>query len=318
MVLQCSDWRDTTLRCLVAFGVSVGLITEILGHFHLLRRTPLALVWGLVALGWAVMRARRGAFVRVAAKSGLGILDWLMTASVVLIGCITLATALGSPPNSSDAMSYHMPRVVYWAQAGSVSFFPTPYYAQIMLQPLAEYFALHTYVISGSDRFVNLVQWLGSIGCAVGVTLVAKMLGAELRGQVVAGLFCATLPNGILQASGAKNDYLLALWLVAMAYFALRYAQWGERSDVLGLSAAVGLALMTKGTAYLYVWSCGSGWNISSRPPGRAPAIAAGDRGGCGRGAAAERSSVLAQFRAERVAARIRLGSGRRFFPLAK
>jgi hypothetical protein len=62
---------------------------------------------------------------------------------------------------------------------------------------------------------------------------------------VFAALFCATLPNGILQASGAKNEWLLALWLVCLLYFAVR----GETAFT-GLS--FGLALATKATAYLF------------------------------------------------------------------
>jgi hypothetical protein len=59
------------------------------------------------------------------------------------------------------------------------------------------------------------------------------------------------------------------LWLVAVAYFALRYALWGERADLLALSAAVGLALMTKGTAYLYGSAVLAGIFLPARPDGR-------------------------------------------------
>src|SRR5205085_1870818 len=58
-------------------------------------------------------------------------------------------------------------------------------------------------------------------------------------------LFCATLPNGILQASGAKNDWLLTFWLVAMVYFAVR-------RDAPYAGLALGLAVATKATAYLF------------------------------------------------------------------
>src|ERR1017187_3380327 len=69
--------------------------------------------------------------------------------------------------------------------------------------------------------------------------------GPEHQGQAFAALFCATLPNGILQASGAKNDSLLALWLVCLLYFTAR-----RNAPFAGL--AFRLALATKATAYLF------------------------------------------------------------------
>src|SRR5262249_53056860 len=150
-------------------------------------------------------------------------LDLILLASTAFVAGIVLIVALISVPNSADAMAYHLPRVVYWAQNRSVNLFPTPYLNQIMLQPLAEYFMLHAYVISGSDRLTNLVQYGGLVSSVVAVSAIARLLGAGRRGQLLAAVATIALPNGILQASGAKNDYLLAGYLAAMTYFALRW-----------------------------------------------------------------------------------------------
>jgi 4-amino-4-deoxy-L-arabinose transferase-like glycosyltransferase len=281
-------WRDRFLRAAVAFGLTVVLATEMLSAFGLLRRGPMVAVWSVALLaalarGWRARRPApwRGMRPRVDAIILLAI-----------VGCLAIVIATGvtaaySPPNSTDAMAYHMPRVVYWAEQGSVRFFPTPYLTQIMLQPMAEYWMLDGYLLAGGDWFVNFGQWFAALGCMIGASAVAGLLGARARGQAIAALFCATLPAGILAASGAKNDYVMAMWAVAAVYFALQWRENLERLtgeirigpenrgacptkgaqeggagafacqpsliDALFLGAAVGLALFTKATAYLFL-----------------------------------------------------------------
>lgn len=233
--------RDLFLRASVAVGVATALLTELLSPLHLLRRGPLIAAW-LAILAIAIFRlAPRLRMPRVASRP----LETAIAVTCGAIGAVLAVTAWVSPPNSTDAMAYHMPRVIYWAQAASVAFFPTSYFNQISLQPLAEYFALHTYVLSGGDRFVNLLTCGAFLAAIVGVSALAGALGAGPRGQAFAALVCATLPNAILQASGAKNECLLALWLVCAAYFAA-----ARNAPFAGL--ALGLACATKATAFLF------------------------------------------------------------------
>ncbi|MGB9456539.1 MAG: hypothetical protein WCB12_10870 [Bryobacteraceae bacterium] len=251
-------WRDRFLRAAVAFGLMVVLATELLSVFGLLRRGPMIAAWSAALLaalarGW---RSRRPAPWR-GMKPPADAVVLLAVAGCMAIVIATGVTAAFSPPNSTDAMAYHLPRVVYWAEQGSLRFFPTPYLTQIMLQPMAEYWMLDGYLLSGGDWFVNFSQWFAALACMVGVSAVARLLGARARGQAIAAVFSATLPAGILAASGAKNDYVMAMWAVAAIYFALR---WVEKLapqlfhiNALFLGVAVGLALFTKATAYLFL-----------------------------------------------------------------
>jgi Dolichyl-phosphate-mannose-protein mannosyltransferase len=84
------------------------------------------------------------------------------------------------------------------------------------------------------------------------VTAIARSLGASRRGQVLAAVIGATIPEGILTASGAKNDHVLSFWMVALAYYVLSFRDRASWLNAAGMGAALGLACLTKGTAYVF------------------------------------------------------------------
>jgi len=259
------DIRATVLRGFVLMGAAALFLTELLSPLHLLRRAPLAIAWMLLAAAAATLVWRRATGDRkrsAVSRFAIKPVETTIAAVILLIAAVVGLTAVMSPPNSADAMAYHMPRVVYWAQAGSVGFFPTPYFNQITLPPLDEYLLLHAYLLSGGDHFSNLVAFAAYLGAIIGVSALAGALGLKSSGQAMAALFAATLPNFILQASGAKNDCLLTLWLVALAYFV-------ARRDVWFAGLALGLAVATKSTAYLFAPTIVAALWIWFRPPRR-------------------------------------------------
>ncbi len=125
---------------------------------------------------------------------------------------------------------------------------------QNLMAPGAEILVLHTYVLGQGDGWANFVQWSAMILSLVGVSLVAKELGAGSRGQTLAVVFVATLPMGIAQATSTMTDYVVALWMIIVAAEVLALSR-GERDrwSPWALGAAAGLALLTKPTALAYL-----------------------------------------------------------------
>src|SRR5262249_35055363 len=105
----------------------------------------------------------------------------------------------------------------------------------------------------GGDRFAFAIQWTSFALCLVGVWSIAGRLGADVRGQLVAVVVAATVPEAVLQASSTQNNLALALGLICFARFLLDYRATETTSRLpiaLLCGAALGLAMLTKGTAY--------------------------------------------------------------------
>jgi len=89
---------------------------------------------------------------------------------------------------------FHMSRVVHWIQNKSVAHYPTHILRQLHQNPWSEFGILQFQILSSSDRLANLVQWFSMVGAVLGVSLIAKRLGADLRGEVFAAVTVATVP----------------------------------------------------------------------------------------------------------------------------
>jgi hypothetical protein len=261
------DWRDSILSSTLVWGVLITVSTEILSLFRILTLSA-ALVW------WLIVNLTLGSIYYRLTKQGRRSLKFpslpkpnpvslVLIAGIACIVAIVGLIAIIAPPNNWDSMTYHMTRVVHWIQNQSVAHYPTYYSAQLVHPPLAEFIIMHLQILSGSDRWANLVQWLSMVGSILGVSLIAKQLGTNRRGQIFAAVFCATLPMGILQASSTQNDYAVAFWLVCLAYYIL--VSLSDRKIqtylILTIGASLGLAIFTKSSGYIYalplmIWFC--------------------------------------------------------------
>ncbi len=251
-------WRNSFLSASLLWGLVLTAITEFLSLFRLVD------VWavsGLWALSLILALVRWVQVVHGGKRSSAG--SYLAGISrfelALLVGLALIVATIGiiawvSPPNNWDSMTYHMSRVVHWIQNRSVANYPTNILRQLHQNPWAEFAILNFQVLSGGDRLANLIQWFSMMGAALGVSLLAKQLGADSRGQIFAAVASVTIPMGILQGSSTQNDYVVSFWLVCFISTALLLRADGNPLGALATGAALGLAILTKATAYIYAF----------------------------------------------------------------
>ena len=267
--------RKSFLIACIFSSVTLVLITEVLSYLEVLNLKSLTNAWiiacFLLILTTLAKKSTRRKFKFnksfltgvssfhndcLASENGLiksaQILCFL---TVLAIATITLVASFVSPPNTYDSMTYHMSRVAHWMANQSLAHYPTSIGRQLDQPPFAGLVILNFQILTRGDYFANLVQWISFLSSSIGVSLIAKHLGGNNRVQVFAIFFCATIPMGILQSSTTQNDYVASFWLVCYVYFLMVWtSQPGQVFNLIMLSFSLGLALLTKGTAYIYVF----------------------------------------------------------------
>ena len=252
-------WRRAFTRASVLWGTTAIVLTELLSLLTAVRSETLAAGWLVLTLALTIDLIRKR---RVRRELPLPPLtwptepvSWAALTVVLTIVLITGVVAWFAPPNTWDSLNYHMSRVAHWAQMSAVRHYATGIEVQNNMPPGAEILVLNLYVLAMNDQLANLVQWFAMLGSLVGVSLIARQLGAGRIGQWVSVVFAATLPMGIIQASSTMTDYVVALWVVAAAAEAL--AIWKSADDQTGSPAyvglAIGLGILAKPTAFSFM-----------------------------------------------------------------
>ena len=255
------SWRISFLSASLVWGLILTATTEALNLFGLIGYREVLGVWVLSVILALIYLLRiyqvNGNNGKLNIRLGLTEISFF---DILLLACITFiiitvgVIAWISPPNTWDSMTYHMSRVMHWIQNGSVEFYPTNILRQLHQNPWAEYAIMHFQILNGSDRFANLIQWFSMVGATLGVSLIAKQFGASPRTQIFAAIFSVTIPMGILQGSSTQTDYVVSFWLVCFTYFAISFKKNGKYLYSLAVGVSLGLAILTKATAYIYAF----------------------------------------------------------------
>ncbi len=253
------DWRRTFLRTSLLWGGYAILILEPLSAFEMISPLYLALVWIIPTTGLCLklfqMNRQTHRLHLPTVKIPDSNINRVLFVGIGLSLMITLIIAWIAPPQTADSLVYHMSRVAHWAQNQPIRPYATGIRFQNTMSKAAELIILHFYVLTGSDKMANLVQWFAMAGSLIGVSLVADKLGANRSARTFSVAFAASLPMGIVQASSTMTDYVLAFWMICAAseVLLLINEKTTNPSSSVFLGLAVGLAIATKPTSFSFL-----------------------------------------------------------------
>ena len=157
------------------------------------------------------------------------------------------------PPNNWDSMHYHMPRISYWMGQESVEHSPTGDLRQLYMAPFAEFVIMHLIFLSYGDIFSNSVQLIFFVFSLISFLAISNFFEFSIKEKILSSLFFITITELLLQASTTKNDIVVVFFVLTSLYFAIKFLSDLKLRNGVFLGLSVGLSLLTKGTAYIYV-----------------------------------------------------------------
>ncbi len=247
-----NTWRGSIVAALCMTGAWIIVSTEVLSLFHAISFAGVFIAhvcYALVLLSVLIKYPQVFKFPTIA-------VDRAVVFMVVLIGvmaALNLLTIMVSMPNTWDAMTYHLPRIIAWEQLHAVCNYPTDELRQLYYAPASAIVLLHGYVLAGTLDYAGILQWVSYLGCMLTVSLLVSCLGGSFRAQVFAAFLVAVLPMAVLQAVSTQNHLMAAMWTVIAIYLMhdMRKNPTAATATILGV--ALGLGLLTKESVILFI-----------------------------------------------------------------
>jgi hypothetical protein len=157
------------------------------------------------------------------------------------------------PPNNWDSMTYHMARITHWVMNESIEPYPTHIYRQIYQPPLSEWIIAQVCILNKADYFANAVQLFFLVATLGVLNQIMLHFKTSKKTRIWASLIAFTTPSVFMQATSTQNDIVVAFFLLSSILFFIKYIIESTIKNAILISLAIGLAILTKGTAFVYL-----------------------------------------------------------------
>lgn len=225
--IEHSGIRDAFIKTFISFSLFVWATTEAFGMSNLLISKAFQSCYLFVLLiGILFLKTRRVSLMEIV-RVDLKVLQdeiplyFKGTFKYLFFFFIgtTLLLSLYVAPNNTDALGYHIARVMFWAQNNNLYHYPTEFSPQLYYNVLSEYFFLHLYLGSGSDYYFNCVHWSAMLMVLLTTSKLLHIWGSNKAIQGLGIIFTLAIPQVILQSTSSQNDLLSASYFLVSVYF---------------------------------------------------------------------------------------------------
>lgn len=229
-------WRDETGPAERALSAAVIGLAIWLASSWLLAVTHLFVRPALIAV--AVVMGIAGIALRPRMSIGRGL---LLTIPIALWTIFALWKGFVLPPQTHDALAYHLPKAAMIAQAHGFEHFAAPDPRITSLPANYELLLADVLVMSGSD---TCTEWLGTLAFLMFLVATAALTERwwpEHPHRAATALAVAGAPLLLLHSTADKNDILLGALCIAAILWAARGGRVPMLLTVIALAMAGGL-----------------------------------------------------------------------------
>lgn len=170
-----------------------------------------------------------------------------------ILALISIVYARLTVPNNGDSMGYHLSRVIHWINNKSVEYYPVMDIRQLVSPVLDEYFLLHIMLLSGDDKYVNLLQSVSYVISAIYIFKISKMLGCRTEISFIGSILFMTVPITFAESVTTQNDLFATMVLWLFIYKCLCVLQKEDLSfnkknafDIVSLGLFFGIGYLAK------------------------------------------------------------------------
>lgn len=165
----------------------------------------------------------------------------LLAGAAVIVITTNFAMGVAVAPSCWDTLTYHLPRVAYFLQFGSLDYFPANYVYQTAHAKDGSLLLIFAFIGAGRhEKAMQFVQFVGWCVGAVAVYGLARTAGSSRFASVVCGLLFMLLTECVLEASTCQNDLLVAVCGAGAAYLILGL-RYSKHIWLAGLPMGLGL-----------------------------------------------------------------------------